>query len=737
VTDRSRLRLVVLSVLVISLVATLLGRLWYLQVLAAPTFEQEVNSSQVRDIVTEPPRGAVFDDMGRPLIDNRTALVISVDRTALDAQPDGGKAVLHRLAKVLHTSYTRLSEETRLCGKDSSGHYVTSPCWGGSPYQPIPVSSLKPDLASTERAEHIQEMQAEFPGVSAQLAAVRNYPRPFGANASAILGYLEPISAAALKKLSPAQQNIQRNTVVGATGLEYSYQKYLRGRPGLKQVRVDHLGNVTGTIRTVQPRPGDDVVTNIDAKVQSELEQQLAAARVAAQNLGYTADYDAGVVMNVRTGGIIAMGSSPSYEPNHAPPTLTVKQYNRLKHEPGTPLFDKAFEAAAAPGSSFKLISASGLLWDGTANQSSQYDCSASFKKKTNFEGEVGGLETLHTAIVQSCDTVFYRLANNDWKRDQTLINEHKKPVEGVQQIAHAYGIGESPGVDLPNATTGHIADRVNQKLLWEAQKQNYCAGAKTRTPGSYLQLLDKYDCRFGYVFQPGDQMNEDIGQGTVTVSPLQLAVAYSALANGGTVFEPRVAKAILSPTGTLIRKIKAPVRDHLPVSQSDLNYIRQAMYGVTSEHGGTAQGVFAGWPMSQVLVGGKTGTAELTGTTTQNGSWFASFAGPAGGSPQYVTVIEVDKSKEGAISAAPFVKNIWSALYGIGHHKALFPNGVPPKALPTITATSGTVTSGHSHKTHGGKSSSPPASPPSSPSTGADGVPPGLPVEPRRVPLL
>jgi penicillin-binding protein 2 len=153
VTDRSHLRLVVLSVLVISLVATLLGRLWYLQVLAAPTFRAE--AIHTHDVVTEAPRGEVLDDMGRPLINNKTALVISVSRAALNRQPHDGKAVLERLSKLLHISYRRLNNETQQCGPNSAGHVVAGHCWGGSPYEPIPVSQLKPDVASTERALQI------------------------------------------------------------------------------------------------------------------------------------------------------------------------------------------------------------------------------------------------------------------------------------------------------------------------------------------------------------------------------------------------------------------------------------------------------------------------------------------------------------------------------------------------------------------------------------------------------
>jgi penicillin-binding protein 2 len=216
-------------------------------------------------------------------------------------------------------------------------------------------------------------------------------------------------------------------------------------------------------------------------------------------------------------------------------------------------------------------------------------------------------------------------------------------------------------------------------------------------------------------------------------------------MANGGTVYEPHIAKAIVTPTGKLVKRIKPVVRDHLPISSGDLDYIRQAMYGVTTENGGTAAGVFGGWPMSKVLVGGKTGTAELTGTN-QNGSWFASFAGPAGGKPQYAAVIEVHKAAQGAEGAAPFVKAMWSRIYGLGGDKAIFTDGVPPTALPKVGAA---AIRAHiaKHKAHlkaqrkelrqqqqnsGTTTTDSPSPPPSSPSSSADGVPPGLVAERR-----
>jgi penicillin-binding protein 2 len=210
-----------------------------------------------------------------------------------------------------------------------------------------------------------------------------------------------------------------------------------------------------------------------------------------------------------------------------------------------------------------------------------------------------------------------------------------------------------------------------------------------------------------------------------VTVSPLQLAVAYAALANGGTVFEPRVAKAIVSPSGKVIKRIKAPVRGHIPLSKSDLDYLRQCFYAVTTGAQGTAKGAFAGFPMGRVLVGGKTGTAELPHSPHQNNAWFVSFGGPAGEKPQYVTVIEVYKSNQGAISAAPFVRNMWDDLYGFGGAKAVFTNGVPPANLPHVGVPAGTTPTHHSagKSTHGAARRTTPTGPSSPPALTAAGV--------------
>jgi penicillin-binding protein 2 len=669
-----------MRVLVISLLATLLGRLWYLQVLAGPQYQQAAADNQVRDIVAAAPRGLIVDDTGKVWATNRTALVIAVDRIALQRQKDSGAGVLLRLADLLHVPITTLQDKITLCGPQAP-----SGCWNGSPYEPIPVSELKDDAASTRLALQILDRPEDFKGVSAAPAAVRTYATPGGALASHVLGYLGPISPEELKKLPKAQQDARRSDYVGRTGLEAEYDAYLRGEPGVTQVSVDHLGAVTGTLSETAAVAGDNLVTSLNANVQSALEKALAGAVSHARALGAgagggPADFAAGVVLDAQTGHVVAMASYPSYNPalwNGG--RIDSKAYDALRAQKGTPLLDKAFQSAYPPGSSFKLVSTAGLLHDGIASTGGYYDCSQTYKNRHNFEGESGGVISLHQTIVMSCDTVYYRLADQDWARDNRLVQQHKKPVEGVQHMARQMGI------DLPNATTGHIADRYNQLLTWKATKGDYCKGAKNKSFSSYHRGLDAYYCRYGYVFQPGDQMNEDIGQGTVLVSPLQLAVAYSALANGGTVYEPRVAQAIVSPTGEVVKQVAAPVRGHLPVSQSDLTYIRDAMYGVTTEYRGTARGAFAGWPMGRVKVGGKTGTAEVDVEHNLATAWFASFAGIAGQKPRFVTVIMVDKGGQGGVVAAPAARSVWDAIYGVDGKKAAFPTGAPPTTLPKI----------------------------------------------------
>src|SRR4051812_21867785 len=222
---RSHFRLLVLHVLVASLLVSLGGRLWYLQVLNGDHYQRVAAENRTRDIVVPAVRGQILDDVGRPLVRNRTALVVSVDRTVLSRQADGGTALLKRLAKVLGTPQRKLEEKVRLCAPG-----IKRPCWPGSPYQPIPVD----DRVSMRVALQIMERQEDFPGVTAQVQAVRQFPRPAGAGAAQALGYLQPITQEELDRRKGLKvTGFSGVDLIGRDGLEGRYDGDLRGAPGV------------------------------------------------------------------------------------------------------------------------------------------------------------------------------------------------------------------------------------------------------------------------------------------------------------------------------------------------------------------------------------------------------------------------------------------------------------------------------------------------------------------------
>jgi len=260
------------------------------------------------------------------------------------------------------------------------------------------------------------------------------------------------------------------------------------------------------------------------------------------------------------------------------------------------------------------------------------------------------------------------------------------------------WGFGQDSGIDLPAESTGTIPTRQWLYYLWKDNAhtgQNWCKNG--RQYGSYVQQIEWQDCQSGWQWEPGQAAIAAIGQGYVTVTPVQLADAYVALANGGTLYSPRIGEALVSPTGQVVQKINPPVIRHLPVSGDTLSYIRSALAGVVTQ--GTAASAFSGFPLSQVCVAGKTGTAQNFGANAT--SVFASFA-PCS-NPKYVVIVMVPDAGYGADVAAPAVRTIWDDIYGLEGHKAAVPNGQVPSATPRITSTGAiTAPSGYGHSTKG-----------------------------------
>ena len=699
-TNRSRTRLVVLQVLVLSLLAALVARLWYMQVVAGNEYQAEASENRIREVVTPAVRGAILDDRGRPLVQNRTSLVVSVDRSTLLEQPEDGEAVVRKLAAVLDVKKDKLDRQLTLCGSPGAAKPPT--CWNGSPYQPIPVAEDVP----TDTALEVMERSEEFPGVSADMAAIRDYPKPYGARAAQVLGYVGPISA---EELEAAEQEDGRRgstytsfDIVGKSGLEQVYDDYLRGRPGVKKLAVDSAGNVTGTVAEREAVPGDYLVTSIDAHVQKVVEDQLKAAIDRAHQAGangtessYPANTGAAIVMEVDTGRIVAMASYPDYDPAIWVGGVSNKQYEQLSNDSSNyPLINRAISGEYAPASTFKVVTASAAAAAGFA-LSGLYQCSDSFtvpgstQSFTNFEAGMTETMTVGRALEVSCNTVFYGLAYDMYVNEGGLDAGQNAP-EYLFNTAKSYGYGSPTGIDLPAEADGRVPDRDWRRDYWEANKDYYCNFEKQAPPADrnsdYLRRLNAELCIDGYQMRPGDAILAAIGQGDVLATPIQVARAYAAIANGGTLYRPQVAKAVMSPDGGVVKRFAPKDQGRVGASEQTLAYIRAALANVPVQ--GSADYRYVDFPLSQVPVAAKTGTGQVFGKATT--SWYASYA-PAD-DPEFVVLMMVPEGGTGSGTSAPSVNEIYRALFGIDGMnvdpaQAILPRGRPVTDLPTINS--------------------------------------------------
>lgn len=297
---RMRTRLLVLHVLVLTLLVVLVGRLYQVQVVHGQEFVTRATETRTRTVIVPAVRGQILDSSGRPLVRNRTALVVSVDRALLSRTPDGGLKVLTKLSQVLGRPVQELQRKITPCGPK-----VPKPCWTGSPYQPVPLD----EKVDTREALQILERQEEFPGVTAEIHSVRQYP---GGRAGAqMLGYLQPVTEEELEKREGLKAAFSGVDLAGRDGLEYVYDDALRGKAGLRRVQVDRMGKALGVEDQVTPVPGDHLVTSIDSRIQTVTERALAKAMKSAPQ----ADGGAAVVLDARSGRVVAVASQPNYDP--------------------------------------------------------------------------------------------------------------------------------------------------------------------------------------------------------------------------------------------------------------------------------------------------------------------------------------------------------------------------------------------------------------------------------------
>ena len=675
---RSRINLIVFQTLVFSLMFALFGRLFYLQILESDKYQDAAISIQSRDVVTPAVRGAITDINGVPMVVDLPGLVVSINRIELDKQQDKGVSVLSKVANLFGLEYSDIYQRTRLCGELPRDNRAG--CWNGTRYQPIPLIGN----ASQDLALRIMENADLYTGVEVQSVPIRSYPSLENENVAHVLGYVGAVTDEDLKN---PEVNYYRNEVVGKSGLEVQYNQYLRGTPGVRTFLVNRKEVVTKQDKNIQAIAGNNLITNIDAKLQAGVEKSLAAAVQRARASGFRGDSGAAIVLEIKTGRVLAMASYPTYDPTIWQKGLTVKQAQDLFSEAkGVPALSRPLQGLFAPASTFKAISVVAAA-DAGYPLNASYNCPAFVEIGTrtfkNFGSVGAGRIPLDLGLAISCDSLWYQMAYDEWVRDGGL-KPKSSPSDYFFKAAKAFSIGILTGIDLPSELKGRLPDRQWKQNWYEQNKDFYCNykdRAKKADLTPYLIEIARENCLAGNKIRAGDAVNFSIGQGDTLVTPLRLAQIYAAIANDGVYYKPQVARAIVDVDGKIVKEFKPEIADTIKIEQSTWDFLHRGLRMVVTK--GTAAGVFAGFP---VEVSGKTGTAQVfgrnpNGSPKDDTSWFAAY-GPTA-DPQYAVVMMVSQGGFGASTSGLGVRNIFETLFGVtggrvDPEKAIFPNGVP-----------------------------------------------------------
>lgn len=690
-TPALALRVAIVGSVVLALFAIIFFRLWFLQVLTGSQYVAAAASNQTRSVLIAPPRGEILDRNGKVLVSSTTAravkivttqLPVAVNLTNILSPPHADALVYDRLARVLGISTRRrhcrvpvppptCNTTTSSCPHSTTVRLAAVGCTVAQQLALYPYAdvTVKPSVGSNVQY-YLAERQNLYPGVQVQQTSIPGYP--YGDLAAQTLGTVGQISSAQLH--SKAFQGVNQNAVVGQTGLEYQYDPYLRGTFGRQQVEVDAAGIPTGQGRTIQPRPGHNLQTSLDVGLQRAGQQSLQQSITQyGQNAG-----GAFVAMNPQTGSVYGMGSLPSFNPSVFTKPVTQAAYKRLTGAASNyPLLNRAIQSTGPTGSTFKPITATAALQSGVWPLNGTFDDTGQFcigtglaqQCRHNAEHAAYGVVNMVSAIKVSDDIFFYNLG---FKTNVSAPNGGP-----VDHWARLYGIGRNPRIDLPGATSGTLPSP-----RWRAQRNRLEAQCESATgPFRYTNGKSLSSRRRkGYHRSPkhgpggcgiadgtnrpwsvGDNINLAVGQGDVQVSPLQLAVVYSALENGGTIVRPHLGQSITAPDGTVLQKIDPPPTRHLTINPVYLDTIRQGLREAASFPGGTSASVMGSFPQP---VYGKTGTAQYFNAQNvqTDYAWYACYV-PSPTKP-IVVVVWVEKGGYGATAAAPVARQILSQWF-------------------------------------------------------------------------
>jgi len=628
-TPQLALRVGVLGAIALAAFAVLLLRLWSLQVLSGDEYLNAAQSNQLRLIRVEAPRGPILDRRGRVVVSNVAGTAV---RLWVGDLPERGRSrLVRRLARVLAVSPAELERQVEEGLAD--------------PLTPIVVKTA----VGEEQVAYLYEHQAEFPGVEIAQVYLRSYT--YGALAAQILGYVGEISPEELARLRRA--GYRPGDRIGKTGVEAAFDTYLRGRPGLAQIRVDSLGRPQSALELRQePRAGYALRLTLDVRLQRAAEEALRyGIQLAHQNKHWAANGGAIVALDPRDGAVLALASAPTFKPSvfvgrtdprKLAPLLDEEAARRANY----PGLNRAIAGLYPPGSTWKPVTALAGMEEHVFSAYDPIQCSPvayyglDRQRFRNWNPSVNRPMTLPEALAESCDTYFYEIGNRFYERGS----------EGrvqIQQWARRFGFGGPTGLDI-----GGEADGLLPTPEWRRR--------------TFTSDWDR-------AWNPGDSIQLAIGQKDLLVTPLQLATFYAMLANGGNIVTPYVVAGVEQPGGKgspslVLRRFAPPPPRPAGVDPAALAAVRDGLWRATHSSNGTSAGVFASYP---VPISGKTGTAEkvvqLPGYPSghlEDQSWWCGW-GPSDGARLVVCAL-IENGGHGSAAAAPAALKVFERFFGV-----------------------------------------------------------------------
>jgi len=590
------LRIAVLGGVAVALFAILFFRLWNLQVIDGDSYLAEAQNNRTREYRVLAPRGDILDRDGNVLVDNRTSLALVVDTSKLPDDEGEANAELKELGGLVGISLRKVKRTIREEEELAAGAPVT----------------LRRDVGY-DLVYYLEENQRRFPGVQVQRIFVRDYPDT--SRAAHLLGSVGEVSEEELEE--NRYTGLQAGDEVGKGGVEYTYDRFLRGEPGITRVQVNAFGQPTpgGQLISRSPAPGDNLQLSIDPDVQAAGEASLASFGLPG----------AFVSMNVNNGEILGMGSFPTYDPTVFTKPLTQAQVDDFNADPEwAPLSNRATESHYPTGSTFKMITALAALEGGVVTPSTTIvdngSIEVSGQRFQNAGNQSYGPLSMVRAMQVSSDVYFYKLGIE--------MNE----TDLLQNWAERLGISHPTGIDLPGEAEGLVPSKEWRDQLFEEEE--------TERPWAV-----------------GDNIQLATGQGDLQTDPLQMAVAYAALGNGGRLVTPHVGKELEDAAGRVLEEFAPKPQGKIKIDPDTRDVIMQGLHDSAQSPEGTSYPVFGGFP---IPVAGKTGTAQRPPHADQ--AWYVVLAPYP--NPRIVTVVTIEEGGFGAETAAPAALRMLEAYF-------------------------------------------------------------------------